>query len=131
MIYRKPLHSFPLPLTLLFAPHISQGYLFRKFSDNSLEASDRRNLVGIAFSYCLYPFIVLTLSALYKWRDDKWKVSRFVTVCLCISQVRKLVDTWVAFLLYPPRHNFIKWCSCFPLVVHSSGICYCIGCCIS
>lgn len=62
-----------------------QGYLFRLFS---VINPSKLSLVGVAFSFCLYPFVVLTLTALYKWRDDKWKTSRFVVVCLCCSQVR-------------------------------------------
>ena len=41
----------------------------------------------MVFSFCLYPFVVLTLTALYKWKDDKWKANRFVIICLVVSQV--------------------------------------------
>lgn len=41
----------------------------------------------MVFSFFLYPFVVLTLTALYKWKDDKWKATRFVIICLVVSQV--------------------------------------------
>ena len=42
---------------------------------------------AVAFSFCLYPFVVLSLTALYKWWDDKCVASRFVVVALSTSQV--------------------------------------------
>ena len=45
------------------------------------------NAAGTLFSSIMYPTLVLIFVALYKLRDDKWKLSRFVNVCAISSQV--------------------------------------------
>lgn len=48
---------------------------------------DTERTIAVVFSFVLYPTLLLNAVALYRYRDDHWKLSKFVVVCLAVSQV--------------------------------------------
>ena len=90
-------------------------YLWQNMQSGELSLAS----LGTLFSFLLYPTLVLLATAVYKWLDDNYEVTSFVTGCVVGTQITTLAFEIAVTVVYSNTAGIIM------LVIH--GVCLFLG----
>ena len=71
-------------------------YIFQTLQDGQINKASLATL----FSTVLLPSVLFLLCGMYKWRDDKWRITKFVVICQILSQAFILAFEGIVAYVY-------------------------------